>query len=93
MPAAIVERLSRAYGRVLDLMMLAASALLFVMTMVIGADVLLRNIGAGGLRLERRDLRGCHLPHDAPRRALASAPGQHIRVDIVLRALPRALAW
>ena len=93
MPAAIVERLSRAYGRVLDLMMLAASALIFVMTMVIGADVLLRNIGAGGLPWS------AEISEDIIYLVtLLAAPwllrqGQHIRVDIVLRALPRALAW
>ena len=93
MPAAIVERLSRAYGRVLDLMMLAASALIFVMTMVIGADVLLRNIGAGGLPWS------AEISEDVIYLVtLLAAPwllrqGQHIRVDIVLRALPRALAW
>jgi TRAP-type transport system small permease protein len=92
-PAAIVERLSRAYGRVLDLMMLAASALIFVMTMVIGADVLLRNIGAGGLPWS------AEISEDVIYLVtLLAAPwllrqGQHIRVDIVLRALPRALAW
>ena len=93
MPATIVERLSRAYGRVLDLMMLAASALIFVMTMVIGADVLLRNIGAGGLPWS------AEISEDIIYLVtLLAAPwllrqGQHIRVDIVLRALPRALAW
>ncbi|HJW77432.1 MAG TPA: TRAP transporter small permease [Beijerinckiaceae bacterium] len=93
MPAGIVERLSRAYGRVLDLMMLAASALIFAMTMVIGADVLLRNIGAGGLPWS------AEISEDVIYLVtLLAAPwllrqGQHIRVDIVLRALPRGLAW
>ena len=93
MPGGIIERLSRGYGHVLDLMMLAASALIFIMTMVIGADVLLRNIGAGGLPWS------AEISEDVIYLVtLLAAPwllrqGQHIRVDIVLRALPRALAW
>src|SRR3954463_10103021 len=93
MPAAIVERLSRAYGRVLDVMMLAASALIFAMTMVIGADVLLRNIGAGGLPWS------AEISEDVLYlMTLLAAPwllrqGQHIRVDIVLRGLPTRVAW
>src|SRR5215203_4539548 len=72
-------------------MMLAASALIFVLTMVIGADVLLRNIGVGGLPWS------AEISEDVIYLVtLLAAPwllrqGQHIRVDIVLRALRRAL--
>jgi TRAP-type C4-dicarboxylate transport system permease small subunit len=60
-------------------MMTAAGLLLLAMTVMIGADVLFRNIGAGGI-------------------TLLAAPGllrqgRHIRVDIVLRAVPRRLGW
>ena len=43
--------LSRGYGRLLQGMLTAAGVVLLVMTLMIGADVLLRNIGAGGIEL------------------------------------------
>ena len=88
-----VERLSRGYGRLLDALMTAASALVLAMTLLIGADVLLRNAGAGGLPWS------AEVSEDIIYLVtLLSAPwllrrGQHIRVDILLRALPRSAAW
>jgi TRAP-type C4-dicarboxylate transport system permease small subunit len=88
-----MRALSRWYGRLLNGMLSAAGALLLVMTLVIGADVFLRNIGAGGIppsnELAEESL---YLI------TLLAAPGllrqgQHIRIDIVLRALPRRLGW
>jgi TRAP-type C4-dicarboxylate transport system permease small subunit len=88
-----VRALSQWYGRLLNGMLSAAGALLLVMTLVIGADVFLRNIGAGGIppsnELSEESL---YLI------TLLAAPGllrqgQHIRIDIVLRALPRRLGW
>ena len=40
---------SRWYGHLLQGMLTAAGVVLLVMTLMIGADVLLRNIGAGGI--------------------------------------------
>jgi TRAP-type C4-dicarboxylate transport system permease small subunit len=63
------------------------------MTLLIGADVLLRNAGLGGVAPSNE------LSEDIIYLVtLLAAPGllrqgQHIRVDIVLRALPRKLAW
>jgi TRAP-type transport system small permease protein len=88
-----MRALSRWYGRLLDGMLSAAGVLLLVMTLVIGADVFVRNIGAGGIppsnELSEESL---YLI------TLLAAPGllrqgQHIRIDIVLRALPRRLGW
>jgi TRAP-type C4-dicarboxylate transport system permease small subunit len=85
--------LSHWYGRLLDTLTLLACFLLLLMTLLIGADVLLRNVGLGGI---------------APSNELSeyiiylvtllAAPGllrhgQHIRVDIVLRALPTQVGW
>jgi TRAP-type transport system small permease protein len=85
--------LSRWYGRLLDAMMTAAGILLLFMTVMIGADVFLRNIDAGGI---------------APSNELSeyilylitllAAPGllrrgRHIRVDIVLQVLPQRVGW
>lgn len=73
--------------------MTAAGILLFFMTVMIGADVLLRNIGAGGIPPSNE------LSEDSLYLiTLLAAPGllrkgQHIRIDIVLRALPERLGW
>ena len=88
-----MARLSQWYGRLLDALMLLACVLLFVMTLLIGADVLLRNIGLGGVAPSNE------ISEDIIYLlTLLAAPGllrqgQHIRVDIVLRALPPNVGW
>jgi TRAP-type transport system small permease protein len=85
--------LSRWYGRLLDGMLTAAGLLLLFMTMMIGADVFLRNIGAGGIPpSHERSEDSLYLI------TLLAAPGllrhgQHIRIDIVLRVLPPRIGW
>jgi TRAP-type transport system small permease protein len=85
--------LSRWYGHLLNGMMTAAGLLLLAMTVMIGADVLFRNIGAGGIPPSNE------LSEDSLYLVtLLAAPGllrqgRHIRVDIVLRAVPRRLGW
>lgn len=85
--------LSRWYGHLLDGMLTAAGLLLLFMTVMIGADVLLRNIGAGGIPPSNE------LSEDSLYLiTLLAAPGllrqgQHIRIDIVLRVLPQRLGW
>jgi len=84
---------SRWYGYLLESMMTAAGILLLLMTVMIGADVLLRNIGAGGISPSNE------LSEDSLYLiTLLAAPGllrqgQHIRIDIVLRALPLHIGW
>jgi len=85
--------LSRWYGHVLDGMLGMACGLLLVMTLMIGADVLLRNLGLGGIPPSNELSEDClYLV------TLLAAPGllrqgQHIRIDIVLRALPLRAGW
>ncbi len=85
--------LSRWYGRLLDGMMSVAGLLLLFMTVMIGADVLLRNVGLGGVPPSNE------LSEDILYLVtLLAAPGllrrgQHIRIDIVLQALPPRAAW
>jgi TRAP-type C4-dicarboxylate transport system permease small subunit len=73
--------------------MLLACVLLLIMTLLIGADVLLRNIGLGGVAPSNE------ISEDIIYLlTLLAAPGllrqgQHIRVDIVLRALPAQVGW
>jgi TRAP-type transport system small permease protein len=88
-----MERLSGWYGRLLDTLGFAACLLLLVMTVMIGADVVSRNIGGGGVPVSNE------LSEDILYlMTLLAAPwllrqGQHIRVDIILRALPVRVAW
>jgi TRAP-type transport system small permease protein len=85
--------LSYWYGRLLDTLTLLACFLLLIMTLLIGADVLLRNVGLGGIAPSNE------LSEDIIYLVtLLAAPGllrqgQHIRVDIVLRALPASVGW
>jgi TRAP-type C4-dicarboxylate transport system permease small subunit len=88
-----MQRLSEAYARLLDAMLLAACALLLGITLLIGLDVLLRNVGLGGIPPSNE------LSEDALYLiTILAAPallrrGQHIRIDILLRAIPPRTAW
>ena len=87
-----MARLSEWYGRLLDALVFSACLLLLLMTIMIGADVVSRNIG-GGVAVSNE------LSEDILYlMTLLAAPwllrqGQHIRVDIILRALPVRVAW
>ena len=87
----------RAYGRLLAALALLGCAILLAMMLVIVGDVALRNVAIPGLP------RGLAWSNEISELMLylitmCVAPwllrqGQHIRVDIVLQALPRRLAW
>jgi TRAP-type C4-dicarboxylate transport system permease small subunit len=92
-----MQRLSVLYGRLLSGLALAGCAVLFGMMLLICVDVLLRNV---------RLVPGVYSvawANEATEYALylitlLTAPwllrrGQHIRVDIVLRVIPRGIAW
>ena len=89
--------MSGAFGRLLAALALLGCAILFVMMAIIVTDVALRNIALPGLP------RGLSWSNEVSEGMLylitmCVAPwllrqGQHIRVDIVLRAIPRRLAW
>jgi TRAP-type transport system small permease protein len=92
-----MDKLQAAFGRLNELMMTVACLLLLAMVGSITLDVTLRNIAIPGLS------RGFVASNDVSEYALyfctlLAAPwllraGQHIRVDILLRAIPRQLAW
>jgi len=92
-----MKRISEQYGRLLEALALAGCAVLLLMMLVICVDVLLRNV-----RLVPGML-GVPWANEATEYALylitmLTAPwllrqGQHIRIDVLLRALPRRLAW
>lgn len=90
-----MARVARAYGRFLAGLALAGCAVLFAMMLVIVADVVFRNLRLGPL--------GVAWANEATEYALylitvLTAPwllhrGQHIRIDVLLHALPPKLAW
>ena len=88
-----MDRLSRVYGWLLDVLMATACLLLLAMTLLIGADVIGRNAGLGGIPWSGE------ISEDILYLlTLLTAPwllrqGQHIRVDILLRVLPARLGW
>jgi TRAP-type C4-dicarboxylate transport system permease small subunit len=92
-----LDKLDRAWGRLLEAFALGACALIAALTLMICADVLLRNLplipGLQGLAWSNElSETGLYLI------TMLAAPwllrqGQHIRVDIVLRALPRQAGW
>jgi len=92
-----MDRLEAAYGKLLEAFALAACALVFGMTLMICADVLLRNVrivpGVAGLEWSNEISEAIlYLV------TMLTAPwllrrGQHIRVDIVLRMVPKQLGW
>ena len=92
-----MQRFEAAYGRVLDALALIACALILGMTLMICADVFLRNVriipAAVGLEWANEISEAMLFLV-----TLLTAPwllrrGQHIRVDIVLRAVPPRLGW
>ena len=92
-----MARLEAAYGKLLEALALVACALIFGMTLMICADVLLRNVrivpGVAGLEWSNEISEAMlYLV------TMLTAPwllrrGQHIRVDIVLRAVPKQVGW
>jgi TRAP-type transport system small permease protein len=88
-----MDGMSRTFGRLLDVLMFLACVLLFAMTLLIGADVVLRNVGLGGIAWSNEVCE--YILYLV---TLLAAPwllrrGQHIRVDILLRALPPRIGW
>ena len=93
----MLDRLSPRYGRFLAALALLGCAILMAMMLVIVADVALRNLALPGMP------QGLAWSTEVSELMLylitmCVAPwllrqGQHIRVDIVLQAIPPRLAW
>ena len=92
-----MQQLEKAYGRLLEVFALVACVLVLGMTLMICADVLLRNVriipGVAGLAWSNEISEAMlYLV------TMLTAPwllrrGQHIRVDILLRAVPNRVGW
>jgi TRAP-type C4-dicarboxylate transport system permease small subunit len=93
----VIDRLSAGYEKLLEALAALAGLMLFAMMMMICLDVLLRNTAW------IPSMRGLEWSNDLSEAmlyliTLCAAPwllrrGQHIRVDIVLRAIPKSAAW
>jgi TRAP-type C4-dicarboxylate transport system permease small subunit len=92
-----MARLEAAYGKLLEALALAACALVFGMTLMICADVLLRNVrivpGLVGLEWSNEISEAMLYLVTMLTAPWLLRKGQHIRVDIVLRAVPKRLGW
>jgi TRAP-type C4-dicarboxylate transport system permease small subunit len=92
-----LDRIDRAWGRLLEGFALGACLLIAGVALMICADVLLRNVAL------IPGVQGLAWSNELSETALyvitmLAAPwllrqGQHIRVDIVLRILPREIGW
>lgn len=92
-----MQRLSETYGYFLTGLAAIAAILLFAMTIIICADVALRNLPLA------MNVRGIFWSSDVTESMLylitvLCAPwllrqGQHIRVDILLQIMPKSVAW
>jgi len=92
-----IAALEAAYGKALDALALLACALIFALTLMICADVFLRNVRIVPAMV------GLAWSNEISEAMLylvtmLTAPwllrrGQHIRVDIVLRAVPPRVGW
>ena len=93
----MLDRFSAAFGRLLEVLAWLACVMVFAMVIVICLDVLLRNVAL------IPSMRGLDWSNDLTEAMLylitmCAAPwilrqGQHIRVDIILRAIPKRTAW
>ena len=92
-----MHRLESAYGRLLEILALAGCALIFCMTLMICADVFLRNVrivpGMVGLAWANEISEAMLYLITLLTAPWLMRQGQHIRVDIILRAVPKPLGW
>jgi TRAP-type C4-dicarboxylate transport system permease small subunit len=93
----MIDKLSEAYGRFISALALFGCLLLLAMMLIIVTDVALRNFAVSG------GPQGLAWSNEVSEFllyliTLSVAPwllrqGQHIRVDILLQAIPKKLAW
>jgi TRAP-type C4-dicarboxylate transport system permease small subunit len=92
-----MERAASAFGKLLEALALLGCAVIFVMTLMICADVLLRNVrlipGVYGLAWSNEISEAMLYLVTMLTAPWLLRQGQHIRVDIVLRAVPPRLGW
>src|SRR3954467_13518873 len=92
-----MAQLEATYGKLLELFALLACALVLGMTLMICADVFLRNVrivpGMVGLEWSNEISEAMLYLITILAAPWLLRRGQHIRVDIVLRAVPKRVGW
>src|SRR3954464_8841768 len=92
-----MDRIEAGYGRLLSAFAMLGAALILAMTAMICADVLLRNVriipGMVGLEWSNEISEGMLYLLTMLTAPWLLRRGQHIRVDIVLRAVPNHVGW
>ena len=92
-----MERAASAFGKFLEALALLGCAVIFLMTLMICADVLLRNVrlvpGVYGIAWANEVSEAMLYLVTMLIAPWLLRQGQHIRVDIVLRAVPPRLGW
>src|SRR5215469_3872085 len=88
-----MTRLSAAFGRLYDALALVAALILLTMTLLVAADIILRNIARVGFPWANEVSE-----YALYLMTLCTAPwllrrGQHVRIDIVLTLVPPRVAW
>jgi TRAP-type C4-dicarboxylate transport system permease small subunit len=92
-----MDRIEAGYGRVLEALALLGALLILAMTLMICIDVLLRNVriipAMVGLEWSNEISEGMLYLITMLVAPWLLRRGQHIRVDIVLRAVPKPVGW
>ena len=92
-----MERAASAFGKLLETLALLGCAVIFLMTLMICADVLLRNVrllpGVYGIAWANEVSEAMLYLITMLIAPWLLRQGQHICVDIVLRAVPPLLGW
>ncbi len=92
-----MEKAASAFGKLLEALALLGCAVIFLMTVMICADVLLRNVrlipGVYGIAWSNEVSEAMLYLVTMLTAPWLLRKGQHIRVDIVLRAVPPKLGW
>jgi TRAP-type C4-dicarboxylate transport system permease small subunit len=92
-----MERAAAAFGKLLEALALLGCAVIFLMTLMICADVLFRNVrvvpGVYGIAWANEVSEAMLYLVTMLTAPWLLRQGQHIRVDIVLRAVPPRMGW
>lgn len=88
-----VDWLSEAFGRVLTFLFAVACILLLLMTFMIGADVLTRNLAIASMSWSNEVSEWMLSWMTLFAAPLLLRRGQHIRIDVLLQVLPARVAW
>ena len=88
-----MDRLSAAFGRLFEALALVAALILLAMTLLVAADIILRNVARIGFPWANEVSE-----YALYLMTLCTAPwllrrGQHVRIDIVLTLVPPRVAW